>query len=373
LEDQLRDLPIEEIIAAEPEYTPEDQARDQVVDDAANEVHQDTVFSISSYGADYTADMLVKRMESKAFFVPPFQRSYVWTQRQASRFVESLLLGLPVPGVFVCREEGSSRHLIIDGQQRLKTLQMFFYGVFKERVFRLIDVQERWKGKTYNTLDDDDRQRLDDAVIHTTIFKQDDPNDNSSVFHVFERLNTSGVKLQPQEIRSCIYYGGFIDLLERLNDYEPWRKIFGEKSTRSKDREMILRFLALYENGEAYKRPMRDFLNKFCEAHRNLDPVSQGRFADLFTGMIDLAFAAFGDLAFRPERVFNAAVFDSVAIGLAKRLNKGPVKNPSSIAEAYAKLADNAEYQLAYLRATSDEESVKERIKLAVSAFQDCE
>src|SRR5690349_3095746 len=100
-------------------------------------------------------------MDSGAFFVPPFQRSYVWNQKQASRFIESLLLGLPVPSIFVFKDENSGKHLIIDGQQRLKTLQFYFAGVFREgrlkdRVFRLTDVREAWVGRKYEELEEPD-------------------------------------------------------------------------------------------------------------------------------------------------------------------------------------------------------------------------
>src|SRR5215210_7821651 len=82
-------------------------------------------YSITSYGADYPVDSLVKRLREKDIFVPPFQRAYVWDARRASKFVESLLLGLPVPGIFLSREDDSGRLLVIDGQQRLRTLEYF--------------------------------------------------------------------------------------------------------------------------------------------------------------------------------------------------------------------------------------------------------
>src|SRR5712691_4738529 len=83
-------------------------------------------FSISSYGADYTVDTLVKRMRGGAFRIPPFQRKFIWTLKHSSKFIESLLMGLPVPGIFLYKEANSNEHLVIDGQQRLLTLQMFY-------------------------------------------------------------------------------------------------------------------------------------------------------------------------------------------------------------------------------------------------------
>jgi hypothetical protein len=104
---------------------------------------------------------------------------------------ESLLLGLPVPGIFVFKEEDSAKHVIADGQQRLKSLQFFYEGTFHERKFRLIDVHPRWRGKTFKELDAEDRQRLEDAIVHTTVFKQDNPSDKSSVYHVFRAPKSS--------------------------------------------------------------------------------------------------------------------------------------------------------------------------------------
>src|SRR3989304_6490807 len=82
-------------------------------------------YSITSYGADFDVDGLVKRIDRDDIFVPPFQRGYVWNINQASRFIESLLLGLPVPGIFLSKDD-DRKLLVIDGQQRLVTLARFY-------------------------------------------------------------------------------------------------------------------------------------------------------------------------------------------------------------------------------------------------------
>ena len=179
----------------------------EIIDDAVNET-EEFRYSITSYGADYTVDSIVQRIEKEKIFVPPFQRKYVWTQIQASRFIESLILGLPVPGVFFSKEEATERLLIIDGQQRILSIANFYRGVFGEKKFRLKGVQEDLEGKTYEELNEADQNRLDDSILHATIIKQDTPSDDeSSIYMVFERLNTGGTPLQPQEIRACVYYG----------------------------------------------------------------------------------------------------------------------------------------------------------------------
>jgi uncharacterized protein with ParB-like and HNH nuclease domain len=86
------------------------------------EEHIDFVYTITSYGADYPVDALVQRLKSGDIFIPQFQRAYVWSYKEACRFIESLLLGLPVPGIFVAKESETGKLLVIDGHQRLKIL-----------------------------------------------------------------------------------------------------------------------------------------------------------------------------------------------------------------------------------------------------------
>ncbi|NET72571.1 MAG: DUF262 domain-containing protein, partial [Sphaerospermopsis sp. SIO1G2] len=205
-------------------------------------------YSITSYGADYPVDSLFKRMENGSIYIPSLQRRYVWKLEQASRFIESLLIGLPVPGIFLSKEKETGKLLVIDGQQRLRTLQYFYNGIFQPsgKKFALKDVQEEFQGRTYESLEEEDRRRLDDSIIHATIVTQDEPSeDDSSIYHIFERLNTGGTTLQPQEIRSSMYHGEFNNLLKNLNNHPAWRNIYGKSNKSMRDEEMILRFLAL--------------------------------------------------------------------------------------------------------------------------------
>ena len=184
------------------------------------------IYSITAYGADYPVDSLVKRIDSGDIVVPRFswppderseivgfQREYVWPRTKSDRFIESLLLGLPVPGVFLVREP-TDRFLVLDGHQRLHTLRSFYEGVIHGQEYRLDGVEERFHDKRYQDLDVDDRRRLDDSIIHATVIRQDEPSeDQSSVYMIFERLNTGGVNLQPQEIRVALYHGEFVRVL----------------------------------------------------------------------------------------------------------------------------------------------------------------
>jgi uncharacterized protein with ParB-like and HNH nuclease domain len=246
-------------------------------------------YSISSYGADYVVEVLVKRLVKGDIYIPLFQRGYVWSLKDASRFIESLLLGLPVPSIFLSREPETQKLLVIDGSQRLRTLRYFYDGIWPKtrKEFTLTGVQPQFKGKTYKTLPDEDRLRLDDSVIHAIILKQDEPSDDySSVYYVFERLNTGGLLLTPQEIRASLYHGPFSELLKRLSSLEDWHEVYGPSSANMRDQKLILRFLALYFMANDYRRPMKDFLNRFMGRNRRFKLHSTEEIEGVFSRTI---------------------------------------------------------------------------------------
>ncbi len=359
------------------EEATEQERSETVEDDAAKDTTVAPVaYQITSYGADYDVEGIVKRTRNKDIEVPPFQRNYVWTFGQACRFIESLLLGLPVPGVFLAREESTGRFLILDGQQRIKTLLFFYEGLFDPpgkvaRAFALDEVQPGFKDKTYKTLDERDRRRLDNGIIHATIVKQESPPEDvdTSLFYIFERLNSGETRITHEEARSAVFHGTLINEIKTLNDYENWRKIFGRKNLRLKDQELILRFLALYFTRDKYSRPMAEFLNKFTARNKNPNPEFLQNCRSLFRITIDLVYESVGAKAFRRERSFNAAVFDSVMVGLSEALQMKPSLDKSKVADAYHRLLADKEYTEATSRSTADESFVSLRLEKAIEHF----
>ncbi len=348
------------------------EIEDSAADDAAVALVK---YDISSYGIDFDVEGLYRRLKRAEIFVPSFQRSYVWSLEEASRFIESLLLGLPVPGIFLARDEVSGKLLVIDGQQRLKSLMFFLDGDFnsdnsgKARQFKLKDVQGEFAGKTYATLPEKNRIDLDNAIIHATVVKQDHPQgDDTSIYHISERLNSGGRQLYPQEMRSALYHGTLIDTIQDLNRHESWRSIYGQSSARLRDQELILRFLGLYYSEARYSRPLKEFLTKFLIRHRNPAPEVLDSYSNTFCRVADLWWEALGNKAFRPSQNFNAAVFDSMFVALARRVNQADVPAPEKLARAYREVWDDADYRSAIVtRSTSEESSVQTRLDKATS------
>lgn len=360
---------------------PEEVETDDVLDvDPEQEIVAAT-YEITSYGADYPVDGLVKRLSQGDIVIPSFdptfdssddvrgfQRKFVWSRPQMDKFVESLLLGLPVPGVFLVRDR-DNKLLVLDGQQRLKTLQAFYERIHEGREYKLKNVQRPFQGKGYQDLDDEDRRRLDDSIIHATVLRQEHPAGNQdAVYSIFERLNTGGSPLQPQEIRVALYNGPFLRDLSKVNEDSHWRNLYGPPSARMKDHELILRVLALFESASSYARPVKTFLNHYLAANQNR--AGEVALFGLFVQASQVIDTAIGKAAFRPVRPLNAAVLDAVMVGVMRRLSSGDVTDTAALRTAYVQLIGNSEFTNATGSSTAAEESVQKRIDLATEAFQ---
>lgn len=350
-------------------------------------------YSITSYGADYTVDQLVERMKRGDLYIPEFQRGYVWKIHQASQLIESLLLGLPVPSIFVSRDD-KNRLLIIDGQQRLSSLRYFFAGKFPRDPnelegkspenpedadayieFRLTGVQEPFAGKTYQTLNEEDRRQLNDSVIRAVILQQNAPREEfaTSIYFIFRRLNTNSSPLTQQEIRAAVFDGSLNRLLKELDNYETWTRIYTSKVSRLRKRgqELILRFFAFHERLEQYvdSISLEVFLNNYMNHYAQASDDKINQLRKRFTSTLDAIYDAIGERAFRfSGGRFNAAFFDAVMVAVAKRLEEGKLTK-SKLASAYRRLSVNREFEDAAIVSTADVSQVQKRMRIAIEIF----
>jgi hypothetical protein len=145
----------------------------------------------------------------------------------------------------------------------------------------------------------------------------------------------------------------------------------GVRNKRLKDEELILRFFALYYQGDKYQSPMNEFLNIFAKSHRNPGQVFLNGAKAIFCDTIDTVTGAIGQRSFRLERVVNAAVFDSVMVGVASRLSTNAALDGKDVNRAYTSLMTDKEYIKSVSQATSNEKTVKARLYKACLAFRD--
>lgn len=330
-------------------------------------------YEVITYPADFTLEGLVRKYKKGSMIVPGFQRNYVWNIKQASRLIESFLLGLPVPAIFLFIDDERNEQLVIDGQQRLMTIVYFLDGYFgeadsngKRKVFKLTGLNEKspYYNKTYDELEETDIaafNKLNDSVLRAFVIKQITPNGNTSVYHIFERLNTGGTQLVGQEIRNCVYHGSFNDMLCELNQYPNWRKIFGNDKphSRQKDVELILRFYSFFENGENYSRPIKDFMSNFMRENQNISLGKKEHLSAIFKETCDLVVEHLGDKPFHIWSGLNVAVYDSVFTTIAK---KGVIPN---LDEQFKLLKEDESFVKGVRGATADESIVELRMSLA--------
>lgn len=344
----------------------------------------DSLFNISSWGADLSFRELVSMYEDDELVKPELQRKYVWDKVEASRFIESILLGLPVPSIFLA--QAGSQKLIVDGYQRIMTIYDYMRGIFTSdgKVFKLSNsdkINNRWRNKAFSELSIDDQRKIKSTTIHAIIFEQKKPeNDDTSLYQIFERINTSGRTLTSQEIRNCVYQGSFNTMLFELNDNPIWRKLFGTDNpdSRMRDIEYILRFFVIKTsdilNSDAKQISLKKSLNNFMDIHKNDEPENIQQFKSEFEKTICLVDKYIGNLAFRNyarnnfSKKFHPAIFDSIMISVFLIDKKGyPFNNVS--AEKHKQLLSNEEFKDAISKRTTDIANIKKRIYLAAEVL----
>lgn len=327
---------------------------------------------------DYPVDGLVSRLGKETMIIPrfgappdkvqsaKFQRGFVWTKKQMDKFVESLLLGYPIPGIFLVKQPGDNRLLVLDGQQRLETLRRFYGGVHNDRVFTLENVESAFKGLTYAKLDEDQRIALDNSYMQATIVAADGSNETyDAIYQIFERLNSGGTQLTPHEIRVALFSGELMDSIAAINRMQSWRSLYGgEPSARLRDHELILRILAMYERSDSYKRPLKVFLNSYAKAHRESDARTTNA-GKAFIAAADAIARLAGPGALRREgnAQVNAAQTEAIFVVVMETRTVGSI--PGDLFLRIEALKADEEFDRATSRATADNDSVKLRLSRA--------
>jgi len=273
---------------------------------------------------------------------PFYQRRERWEVDRQSRLIESFIMNIPVPPLFLY-EKDFNQYEVMDGQQRITALKSFYSGEFK---LKGLEVWKELNGKTYSTLPSQIRQGLDRrSIAYIVVLKESTQDEEDALFlrqTVFERLNTGGIKLEAQEIRNCLFQGPFNNLLLELSKLEAFRTAWqlpkysadehepnaaikeSKMYQKLGDVELVLRFLAL-RNVDHYARGMQGFLDLYMSRARTFTASDIEQLRVLFTKTIHLAMAVYDDLVFKPYNVAeekwekgpHKAFYDSVMIGMS--------------------------------------------------------
>lgn len=361
------------------------------VDNDEFEISNDDLFNITSWGADMSFRELISMYEDDELLKPELQRKYVWEKAEASRFIESILLGLPIPSIFLANTPDNNK-LIIDGYQRIMTVYDFVKkGVFSKdgKVFKLTNtnrINYRWRGKSFNELSEFEQKKIRQTTIHAIIFEQKQPKDNdSSLFQIFERINTSGKILKPQEIRNCVYQGKLNSLLFELNHDFYWRKLYGVESEDSRmlDLEFILRFFALGSDKIKYEDSgqisLKMFLNDYMgeKSHNQFTFIEDKRL--IFQKVMKFLFEHLGSNSFRNisteghyQSRFNPTIYDSISIATNYAMsNLGENIPTAEIKERHLILLRDENFRLYSSIRTTNIQHINGRIQLASKILYD--
>ena len=314
---------------------------------------------------------------------PEMQRHYVWSKLEASRFIDSLLLGLPVPSIFLAKTKDNKR-LIVDGYQRIMTVNDYMKGIFSgdNKVFKLYNseiINYRWRGKTFQELSIEQQRAIKTYPIHAIIFEQKAPEDDTGMYQIFERINTGGRTLKAQEIRNCVYHGELNQLLITLNNELVWRRILNSMTpdSRMQDIELILRFLAFKDikDDSDLKQQINlvKYLNQYMSKHSSLALGESDNIRNDFLMTMNVIYKGLGKNAFRNGKFknnefkytskINPVIFDAVSVATYKNIKSG--KQTILSEEAYQSLLLNKDFQEVIKHRTTNTTNILDRQQLS--------
>lgn len=358
-------------------------------------------YDLTTSPNDFNVLTIYNFIASGAVVIPGVQRYYVWDRRRASRLIESLIIGLPVPQVFLY-EEDRNKFLVIDGQQRLMTIYYFISGrfprserrpelraifaehraipdhiLYDDAYFEPFNLQlpdnrpgykNRLAGLNYQTLGDY-KVQFEMRTIRNMIVKQIRPsNDTSSIYEMFNRLNTGGVNLKPQEIRSSLFHSAFFDKLYEWNMDPRWRRLIGQPhpDLHMRDIEVMLRAFAMQRNIDSYAPSMVKFLNRFSKAAQRADADEIERYwkdFDWFLNQTDIVHAK----VWTATRAFQVNLFEAVFAAAVNARNAGYAVHLDF--DVIDLIRNSVDYIDRSRERTTDTENVKGRYRAALEVL----
>lgn len=350
-------------------------------------------YTINTKVADPDIESLYRRWkDGKLILQPFFQRQFVWDRTKASRLIESVLLAVPLPSIYLAQEpEGCAS--VVDGQQRLTSFFAYLDDRFPDDPhsshFRLtgLKVRDDLNGKNFRDLEDGLQEAIRTYSIRAVTVQRD--SDAELKFEIFERLNTGSIPLNDMELRNCVYYGPYMELLKKLADDGDFKRLVGFKgpNTRMRDVELVLRFAAFFHASYLnYQSPMKRFLNEDMRRYRNISDEDAEKLRRGFKNAVQIVKSLFGDRAFHrlypgsatnPDgswetKKFNASLYD-VLMGIFARVDKHRVFAAlDAVREGLLDLmTTNQDFIEAILLSTSSQKMVTRRFGIAHQRVED--
>ena len=312
---------------------------------------------------EYPVEVIVQKYDKGQIFVPHYQRNFVWTNKQQSRFIESVFLGVPIMPFLVSVSGEEAELEIIDGSQRIRTLVEYCSN--KLRLSGLEKIKSL-NGTTFNDLISNRKNKflLRDFRFHVVTEKAD----AEVRADIFNRVNTSSNKLSPSETRKGVYQGEFYNFILDCAKDETFRKvcpISAGKADRGEYEELVLRFFAFSESYQEFKHDVAPFLDDFVKKHKKIFDAE--RLKANFDKVMSFAeehlpppyFARTGRESSTPR-----VRFEALSVGIFLALEQNPQLDPQS----YNWMESNEFKKLT----TSDASNNQGRLKSRIEFVRDC-
>ncbi|MFF7204234.1 DUF262 domain-containing protein [Streptomyces sp. NPDC008141] len=303
----------------DPMITPEDQeaAEQQIVDQSKR---------IDFYITEYSVEILANKMRDGEYVVPTYQREFTWEDDRKSKFIESVIMGLPIPFVFFW-EMPDGRLEIVDGSQRLRTLEQFLFNDLK---LGDLDKLGQVSGFRFDDLPESRQRKIRNRSIRGIVLNEH--ADEAARLDMFERINTGSKNANTAEVRRGALAGPFMDLVMELSDYPRLHSLAPmspkQKSERGYD-ELVARFFAYGDGLANYRDRPADFIyeytNKMNAGFRE-DPSAYAAYKERFHTTMEFVERVFPN-GFRRTATGKAtprARFESISIGSYLALKQRP-------------------------------------------------
>lgn len=316
-----------------------------------------------------TVDVVRRITQGRFVMDPDFQRGFVWDPTKQSRLIESILLRIPLPTFYVA-EDKSARLIVVDGRQRLTTLQRFLNG----ELTLILPDREELNGKTFSQLDSRMQNRVEDCQLLFYIIDHAVPE--RARLDIFERVN-GGEVLTRQQMRNAIYNGPATAFLREEASTELFREATGGSLNTNKmqDREFVNRFVSFSLMPlDLYKGDMDKWLGDGLIKLAKVTDEERSRLQTRFRRTLENNYKVFGKHAFRKHRspdqarsVLNASLFDVMAQGLADRNSEVVLERADALRQALYSLIENPSFNKAITYSPNTPKVLRTRFEMAAT------
>lgn len=276
---------------------------------------------------DFTIDYLVSQFRTERFYIPEYQRRFVWNNNTQSRFIESILLGIPIPLLFLAVDDETGDFEIVDGAQRIQTLDAF---INDRLVLSNLSELTMINGYKFSDLTSAIRRKFENKALRMIVLE--DSTTVESRKEIFNRINTAGVKATPIEVRMGTYDGPFIEFIKRLaldDKYQKLAPMTSKNINRKVQYELLFRFFAYSEKLDKYDNNVQNFIDNYTMENQN--NFDKERLESEFYNVLDFVEKYFphGFKKTAGAKSTPNARFEAIAIGTNLALRANPnLKNP---------------------------------------------